>query len=314
MSGFDGYEGERDERELVFNRLDHDDAERLLSGEIPEGEGALAAVIAEIRADSAAEIPSGLAAQHITAAADAVGSRPAARAAERPRRPLFANATARALAAVAMALGLVVAAGAFGWLPGPIQTAVANAAEVVGIRLPRQSPPLPAADAATTTTSTTTTRPSVTSTTVATSTTTSTTEGENHDDRGALEPLVGAHIWNGTSCEGSPLDVRYRVRSEGTLALTSVSDPNAETDLEQDRIEVGFPDGVTVRIDLEGHGDEWELRVDEDRECESDDGSHGDSDDEGSDHDSDGDSDDEGSDDDSGNDDEGSDDDSGDED
>lgn len=276
MSGLGGNQGDGNERELVFNRLDQEDVERILSGEPAEGDDALAglhALLGEIRDSSRVDVPASLAAIHVAAAASAAGdtAEPATGAARPGRRGgFFAGVTAKALAGVAMALTLVIGAAAAGWLPDALQSALANATDAVGIRLPRPGTTLPVTDASTTTTATGDSTPVVITSTTFGATTTSTTV-DDEDDRGSLEPLVGAHTWTGTSCQGSNLEIRYSVTPAGTLELTSISDPQAEVDAENDRIDVDFPDGVSVGIELDDHGDEWALATDEDRSCDDED-------------------------------------------
>ena len=285
MSPAIGNEGEGSEREFVFNRLDHDDAERVLSGHVPEGDGALAelsALVAEIRSSTEARIPDFLAAAQIAAAAAAAGEgTPGVHVASRPRRGgALSGAAGRVLAGAAMTFVLFIGAAAAGWFPDPIQTAVAGAGETIGIRFPRPQTLHPVVDDSTTTTVFRDETPvAITTTLVTTTSTTSTTLVDDDDDaddsQTALAVLVGGHVWQGTSCSGYPVEIRYSVEPDGTLGLGSVSDAKAEADVESDQIDVEFSDGVSVQIDLEHDGDHWALDVEVDRGC----GDEGDDDD-----------------------------------
>ena len=295
------YQGDGDERELVFNRLGHDDAERVLEGRVPD-EGVLAvlaAIVADIRESSIESIPPRVAQAQVAAAAAAARVAEAVPATPgRERAGFLRSATARALIGTAAGLALILGAGAAGLLPDPIQSVVANAAEVVGISLPRPQPTLPGPETATTTTAAavTTTSPAATPVTDPEPTTTIPDDDDADDDAddgnggGPLAGLVGTHDWGATGCGGETLEVRYRVTAAGTLELVSVSEPDAEVDAAANRILVEFSSGDSVRIDLDRHGDDWEIDERHDTDC--DDSDDDDSDDDDSDDGDDGDGDD----------------------
>lgn len=159
--------------------------------------------------------------------------------------------TAKLLLGTAVAVAATGGAAAGGILPGPIQSAIADGASHIGLRLP--NPRL-----ATTTTATTLPDDDGAITGASTSTT-STTVPDDDDTTG---PTPGTFAWTSTSCDAGPLEVSYRVTSDGELILGAITGDADDIDADDDRIRVDFDD---VRVDIRIEGDR--VTVDEDRDC-----------------------------------------------
>lgn len=220
-----------------------------------EGDPRLQALFGALAAPDA--IDPDVAARHVAmAAAEAAGAAPVATAGGAPwHRRLAARAagvglTVKILAGAAAAVAATGGAAAWGILPGPVQSFVADTAAHVGLHFP--NPRLA---------TTTTTAPTTVTTAAGATTTTTIDEG---DEAGTtVPPVVGAAVWETTTCSGDAVAVHYTVTEAGELQLVEITGDatDVDVDVDDDRIRVRFG---AVRIDIRSDD---RVAVDEDRRC-----------------------------------------------
>ena len=273
LGGYPDVEGDD-----VGKKISQHDIEAVLSGGVPT-DPSLDALAALIRSSDFAEtVPEHVASRHVAAAASmAAGAHHGVGATApggRRRRLLFRGAlsglTAKILFGTAVALAATGGAAVTGILPDPIQSVLADGASHLGIELrnPQRS--------TTTTTTSTTTAVTTTTATVITVTTTTIDPGE-----GGLGVLAGSYTWESTACVGDPISVVYTVAENGTLALDEITGDLEAVAEDTDRIEVRFADGVRIRIEISGSGEDARIDEDERRDCSDDPSDDGDGTDDG---------------------------------